>query len=89
MAFRKKIYRTIEELQKDLDNWINYYNNERTHYGKYCYGKTPMQTFLDSKHLVEEKLLETLLDNKNVLTLGNEGNKTTQKGISDTFSPTV
>ncbi len=24
----------MEELQKDLDEWIEYYNNERTHQGK-------------------------------------------------------
>lgn len=44
IAFRKKVYRSIEELQKDLDNRLFYYNNERTHSGKHCYGKTPMQT---------------------------------------------
>ncbi len=26
--------------------------------GKYCYGKTPMQTFLDSLHLTREKQLD-------------------------------
>lgn len=58
IAFRKKIYRSIEELQEDLDSWIGHYNSERTHSGKYCYGKTPMQTFIDSKHLAEEKMLD-------------------------------
>src|SRR5690606_21783686 len=47
IAFRKKIYRSIEELQLDLNNWLLYYNTERTHTGKHCYGKTPMQTFLN------------------------------------------
>jgi hypothetical protein len=45
-------------LQKDLDNWIEEYNNERTHSGKYCYGKTPKQTFLEAKHLSFEKMLD-------------------------------
>lgn len=58
IAFRKKIYHSIEELQVDLDSWIVHYNTERTHSGKYCYGKTPMQTFIDSKHLAEEKMLD-------------------------------
>ena len=58
IAFRKKIYTTLEEMQKDLDEWMIYYNNERPHSGKYCYGKTPMQTFLDSIHLTREKMLE-------------------------------
>jgi transposase InsO family protein len=56
-AFRKKVYNNIAELQQDLDNWIDDYNNERTHTGKYCYGKTPMQTFQDSIHLSKIKML--------------------------------
>lgn len=59
VAFRKKVYRTIEELQNDLDLWINEYNG-RTHSGKYCYGKTPMQTFKDSLNLAKEKMLDNL-----------------------------
>ena len=31
---------------------------ERPHIGKYCYGKTPMQTFLDSLPLAKEKMLQ-------------------------------
>ncbi len=60
IAFRKKVYNTIEELQKDADEWIREYNEERTHTGKYCFGKTPMQTFLDSKHLADKKNLDIL-----------------------------
>ena len=62
-AFRKKIYSTIEELQVDVDIWLDYYNNHRPHSGKYCYGKTPMQTWKDSIHLTKEKMLETLNQN--------------------------
>jgi transposase InsO family protein len=57
-AFRKKVYSSIEELQIDLDKWIIEYNNERPHSGKYCFGKTPMQTFLESKHLAHAKMLD-------------------------------
>ena len=64
IAFRKKIYRTITELQADLDRWMYNYNNERTHTGKYCFGKTPMQTFMDSIPLAKEKLLETLAEDQ-------------------------
>ncbi len=60
VAFRKKIYRTVEELQHDLDNWLNLYNQERTHTGKYCYGRTPYQTFLETKHLAREKMIDNL-----------------------------
>jgi hypothetical protein len=64
-AMRKKIYLSLEELQLDLDIWLEYYNNERPHSGKYCYGKTPMQTFKDSKRLAVEKSNEILyLENK-------------------------
>ena len=54
-AMRKKIYFSLEELQLDLDIWLEYYNNERSHSGKFCYGKTPMKTFIDSKRLAVEK----------------------------------
>ena len=57
VAFRKKLYENLEQLQQDLDEWMVYYNHERPHSGRYCYGKTPMQTFVDSKPLAEEKML--------------------------------
>ena len=72
VAFRKKIYRSIEEIQTDLNNWMWYYNNERTHSGKYCYGKTPMQTFIDTKSIAEEKLLEKVMKQQNILTFGRQ-----------------
>lgn len=60
IAFRKKLYTSLEMLQADLDEWLEYYNNERPHSGKYCYGKIPMETFLTSKHLAEEKQINGL-----------------------------
>jgi transposase InsO family protein len=57
VAFRKKIYRTVEEVQTDLDAWMEEYNQQRPHQGRWCYGKTPMQTFLDSVSLAKEKIL--------------------------------
>lgn len=60
IAFRKKFYTTVEELQEDLDNWIDEYNKSRTHSGRYCFGRTPQQTFDESKSLVESKLLNEL-----------------------------
>ena len=57
VAFRKKIYGSLEELQADLDAWLLEYNEGRPHQGRWCYGKTPMQTFLDSVPLAKEKLL--------------------------------
>lgn len=58
ITFRKKLYSTLDELQKDLDQWLEQYNQERTHSGKYCFGKTPIQTFADAKYLAEEKMLD-------------------------------
>lgn len=57
VAFRKKIYRSIPELQADLDGWLRSYNEERPHQGRWCFGKTPMQTFRDSLPLAREKLM--------------------------------
>ena len=58
VAFRKKIYKSIEELQADLDEWLIFYNQERTHSGKFCFGKTPHQTLIDSIPLAKEKLIQ-------------------------------
>ena len=60
IAFRKRLYHTLEELQVDIDSWLREYNEQRPHSGKYCFGKTPMQTFLDSKHLSEAKQLDRM-----------------------------
>lgn len=60
VAFRKKLYRSLDELQSDLDVWLGEYNEKREHSGKYCYGKTPWQTFLDSKQLAQAKMLDSL-----------------------------
>jgi len=58
VALRKKIYRSIDELQIDLDLWVREYNTQRTHQGRWCYGKTPMQTFIDTLPVAKEKLLQ-------------------------------
>lgn len=55
VAFRPTIYATLEALQADLDAYLTRYNTERTHQGKRCQGRTPMQTFLDSRPLAWEK----------------------------------
>lgn len=35
VAFRKKIYHSLDEIQEDVDKWIEEYNKERTHSGEY------------------------------------------------------
>lgn len=57
IAFRKKLYSSLEEMQNDLDEWMNYYNLERTHSGRYCFGKTPMETFKESLILARQKMI--------------------------------
>jgi hypothetical protein len=41
-----------------VDEWLVFYNHQRPHSGRYCYGKTPMQTFSESKGLAEAKMLD-------------------------------
>lgn len=57
VTFRKKLYDSLESLQKDLDEWMFYYNNERTHQGKMCCGRTPLETLKDGKRIWAEKNL--------------------------------
>ena len=52
------------ELVKWLCLWV--------HWGKHFYGKRPMQTFLDSKPMAREKLIETLAENQKILTFGSK-----------------
>jgi transposase InsO family protein len=57
VAFRRKLYSTIAQLQSDLDDWLREYNQVRPHQGRWCYGKTPLKTFVDSLPLAREKIL--------------------------------
>jgi hypothetical protein len=60
MGVRKKIYSDLDVLQMDPDEYINHYNHERTHQGKRCQGRTPMQTFIDGKQYFAQKNLDNL-----------------------------
>ena len=74
ITLRKKIYNSLEELQTDLDEWLTKYDTLRPHSGKFCYGKTPQQTFEDSKSIAIDKNygnLEEISDNNIQLTLSN------------------
>ena len=60
VAFRKKLYRSLEEIQADLDKYMDRYNNDRTNQGKRCQGRTPRQTFDAGyehykKYVIEQK----------------------------------
>ncbi len=91
IAFRKKIYTTIEQLQTDLDAWMNSYNTERTHSGKYCFGKTPMQTFIEGiavarkYQLQKQDVIKPNDVNKTPSGSENEESCVTLHGIADSF----
>jgi hypothetical protein len=57
ITFRIKLYDNLELLQNDLNEWLNFYNYERPHSGKFCFGKTPMQTFIESLPLAKDNML--------------------------------
>jgi transposase InsO family protein len=57
VTFRKRLYPTLDELQAALDRFVDDYNTNRPHQGRWCYGKTPMHTFLDSLALAKEKCI--------------------------------
>jgi hypothetical protein len=61
-AFRRKLYRSLEALQADVDEWLPTYHEQRTHSGQYCFGKTPMQTLIDSRQLALNRQLDQLYD---------------------------
>ena len=60
VSFRKKLYGSIEDLQTDLDEWLVHYNTVRTHQGKMCCGRTPMETLEDGKKLWQDKNLNQI-----------------------------
>lgn len=55
ITFRKKVYETLDQLQADLDAWLIEYNQHRTHQGKMCCGRTPMETLVDGQTLWQEQ----------------------------------
>lgn len=54
VAFRKKLYRSSEEIQQDLDEFMLWYNTERTNQGRSCQGRTPLQTFVEGLELYQQ-----------------------------------
>lgn len=56
VAFRKTLYASLAQLQADLDAYLAHFNTERPHQGRWCYGKTPLETFIASIPLAQEKV---------------------------------
>jgi transposase InsO family protein len=57
VAFRRRFYEDLASLQTDLDAFVDDSNQRRPHQGRWCYGTTPLQTFLDSLALAKEQLI--------------------------------
>ena len=91
IAFRKKVYCNVEELQQDVDAWIQSYNTLRPHSGRYCYSKTPMQTFAQAKPLALEKQLDKLaLISSNKIELAKQDNASTEAlAQTDSIAPST
>ncbi len=91
IAFRKKIYTMIEQRRTDLDAWMNVYNTQRTHSGKFCFGKTPMQTFIESiavarkYRLQNQETIQLNETDKSYSVLCNEESCVTSQRPSDSF----
>ena len=55
-TFRKKFYASVDELQKDLDQWLHYYNYERPHRGYRNLGRRPIETIEQGKSVKKRKM---------------------------------
>ena len=47
VAFRNTLYESLDQLQADLDRYLDFYNRERAHQGHRTKGRTPYQAFSD------------------------------------------
>ncbi len=62
VAFRKKLYKSLEEIQADLDQFIDFYNNERTNQGRYCQGRTSIETLIDGLEMYRKYVFENTIE---------------------------
>jgi len=46
VSFRTKIYKSVQQLNDDLNSFIEFYNCQRTHQGKRTKGKVPAELYL-------------------------------------------
>jgi len=58
VAFRKRLYASLEEIQSDLDNFMIEYNERRTNQGKHCKGRTPFETLTDGLELYNRYVID-------------------------------
>jgi hypothetical protein len=55
VAFRKTFYESLEQLQRDLDEYLAFYNQERAHQGYRAQGRTPFQTMSEDLNKCAER----------------------------------
>lgn len=58
VAFRKTLYTSIEQIQADLDAYMETYNTKRTNQGKRCLGRTPKQTWDDGYEFYKKYVID-------------------------------
>jgi transposase InsO family protein len=47
VAFRKTFYDSLEQLQQDLDRYVEFYNGQRAHQGDRTQGRTPYRASVE------------------------------------------
>ena len=47
VAGRTTFYESVEQMQKDLDVYLDYYNTQRAHQGRNMDGRTPYKVFIE------------------------------------------
>jgi len=57
-TFRETFYASVEELQEDLDKYLQYYNYERPHRGYRNMGRRPIETIEAGKTVKEQMMKE-------------------------------
>jgi transposase InsO family protein len=58
VAFRRKLYTSMEQMQDDLDLFMHEYNTKRTNQGKRCLGRTPIQTWNEGYQLYKKYVID-------------------------------
>jgi hypothetical protein len=86
VTLRRTLYPGLAELQRDLDVWVQEYNEVRPHQGRWCYRKTPMQSFLDRVPLAKEN---RLLNDPNSVSVGSNPDYSTCPPRSQPFASTL
>lgn len=60
VALRKKFYGSVQELQAEMDEWLRFYNEARSHQGYRTQGRTPWQAFQDGVQAMREAAMEPI-----------------------------